>query len=172
MRKVGGHLPPASGGRALWFTLAVLLALGAFTHWADRPPAPQPANAPGEVFSAQRAAGVLKELVGTGTPHPLASAADATIRAQIVQHLNALGIATELQEGWACDTSLACGRAVNIIGRIEGRSLRARACCWLRTTIRCRQDPEPATMASVSPRCLRSHACSNNSPRGATQSSC
>ncbi len=120
MRMGEDHLPAASSGRALWFTLAVLLALGAFTHWADRPPAPQPANAPGEVFSAQRAAGVLKELVGTGTPHPLASAADATIRAQIVQHLNALGIATELQEGWACDTSLACGRAVNIIGRIAG----------------------------------------------------
>ena len=120
MRIVESPFPPAPGGRALWGTLAVLLALGAFTHWADRPPAPQPANAPGEVFSAQRAASVLKELVGTGTPHPLASAADATLRAQLVQHLNTLGIATELQEGWACDTSLACGRVVNIIGRIEG----------------------------------------------------
>jgi hypothetical protein len=120
MPMVEGHLPTTSGARALWLTLAVLLALAAFTHWADRPPAPQPASAPGDVFSAQRAASVLKELVGTGAPHPLASAADATIRAQLVRHLNELGIATELQEGWACDTSLACGRVVNIIGRIEG----------------------------------------------------
>ncbi len=37
-----------------------------------------------------------------------------------MQRLNALGIATELQEGWACDSVLACGRVVNIIGRIDG----------------------------------------------------
>jgi hypothetical protein len=60
MPMVEGHLPGASSGRALWFTLALLLALGAFTHWADRPPVPQPANAPAVVFSAQRAASALK----------------------------------------------------------------------------------------------------------------
>jgi hypothetical protein len=46
--------------------------------------------------------------------------ADAAIREKLVQQLNALGIATELQEGWVCDVEFACGRAVNIIGRIEG----------------------------------------------------
>jgi hypothetical protein len=120
MRTVERQFTAATSGRALWLTLAVLLALGAFTHWADRPPAPQPADAPADVFSAERAAHVLQELVGTGIPHPLASAADARIRAQLVQHLHALGIATELQEGWTCDVVLACGRVVNIIGRIEG----------------------------------------------------
>jgi Peptidase family M28 len=120
MRTDERQFAAATSGRALWLTLAVLLALGAITHWADRPPAPQPADAPADVFSAGRAAQVLQELVGTGIPHPLASAADARIREQLVQHLNALGVATELQEGWACDLVLACGRVVNIIGRIEG----------------------------------------------------
>jgi len=108
------------GWNALWLTLAALLALTFLTHWAEQPPPPQPADAPADVFSAQRAASVLKGLVGDGLPHPLASAADARVREQIVQHLNALGVPTELQEGWACDVSLACGRVVNIIGRIQG----------------------------------------------------
>ena len=109
-----------SKSHALWITLSALLALAAITDWAYRPPPPVPADAPAEVFSAQRAARVLQELVGAGIPHPLASAADARIREQLVQHLNELGIATELQQGWACDVVLACGRVVNVIGHIDG----------------------------------------------------
>ena len=120
MRIVNGQFTVASSGRALWITLSSALALAAFTYWAYRPPAPQPADAPVGVFSAQRAARVLKDLIGAGTPHPLASAADARIREQLVRRLNALGIATELQEGWVCDVELACGRAVNIVGHIDG----------------------------------------------------
>jgi Peptidase family M28 len=97
-----------------------LLALAAITDWSYRPPPPRPANAPPDVFSAQRAARVLQELVGAGTPHPLASAADTRIREQLVQDLNALGINTELQQGWACDVVLACGRVVNVIAHIDG----------------------------------------------------
>ncbi len=120
MRTVEGSFTTATSGRPLGLTLAVLAALAAFTQWADRPPAPLPADAPAGVFSATRAAGVLRELVGTGIPHPLASTADAAIREKLVHRLNALGIATELQEGWVCDVVLACGRVVNIIGHIEG----------------------------------------------------
>lgn len=120
MRIVDGQNAAVSKWRAHWVILAALLALAVITHWAYAPPAPQPSDAPAGVFSGQRAALVLGELVGAGIPHPLASAADAKIRGQLVQHLNALGIATELQEGWACDVALACGRVVNIIGRIDG----------------------------------------------------
>ncbi len=120
MSQVESHSTNVRGWPALWLTLLALLLLAAYTHRADQPPPPRPLDAPADVFSAQRAAGVLKELLGDGLPHPLASANDARIRSQIVGHLNALGIATELQEGWVCDVSLACGRVVNIIGRIEG----------------------------------------------------
>ena len=105
---------------ALWITLTALLALAAFTQWMYTPPAPLPADAAPQLFSAQRAAGVLKELVGDGIPHPLASAADARIRAQLVARLNALGYATELQSGWSCDPALACGWVVNVIARLAG----------------------------------------------------
>ncbi len=103
------------GSRLLWCSHWRFLRSG-----RTDPPAAQSADAPANVFSATRAAVLLKSLVGTGIPHPLASAADAAIREKLVQQLNALGIATELQEGWVCDVEFACGRAVNIIGRIEG----------------------------------------------------
>jgi Peptidase family M28 len=105
---------------ALWSTLLAVLALAAFTWWMDAPPVPLPADAPSALFSAQRAAARLEGLVGTGQPHPLASAADARIRGQLVAELRALGIPTELQGGWACDITLACGWVVNVIGRIAG----------------------------------------------------
>jgi Peptidase family M28 len=105
---------------ALWLTLAALLALTAIDQWAYRPPAARPADAPAAEFSARRAAAVLRELIGAGIPHPLASPADAQIRAQLVRHLNELGIVTELQKGWACDVVLACGWVVNVIGHIDG----------------------------------------------------
>ena len=120
MQQGGAPDTSSSQRHALWVTLAVLLALATFTQWMYTPPAPLPADAAPQLFSAQRAAGALRELVGDGIPHPLASAADARIRAQLVARLNALGYATELQSGWVCDTALACGWAVNVIARLEG----------------------------------------------------
>ena len=108
------------GRRTLWLTLAALLVLVALVHWMYTPPAPLPANAPASQFSAQRAAALLTELVGSDVPHPLASAADARIREQLVARLRALGIPTELQSGWVCDTSFACGWVVNVIARLDG----------------------------------------------------
>ena len=46
--------------------------------------------------------------------------ADARIREQLVARLRALGIPTELQSGWSCDTSFACGWVVNVIARLDG----------------------------------------------------
>ena len=108
------------GASALWATLVAVLAYAAITKWMYEPPAPLPANAPGTIFSAQRAAAALQELVGDGNPHPLASAADARIRGQIVARLTALGIPTELQSGWVCDTARVCGMTVNIVAHIDG----------------------------------------------------
>jgi hypothetical protein len=108
------------GRRTLWLSLAALLILVALVRWMYTPPAPLPANAPAAQFSAQRAAGVLTELIGSDVPHPLASAADARIREQLVARLRALGIPSELQSGWSCDTSFACGWVVNVIARLDG----------------------------------------------------
>ncbi len=107
-------------GGALWITLVAVLAFAALTQWMYEPPAPQAAEAPGGVFSAQRAATELRELIGDGNPHPLASAGGARIRDGLVARLSALGIPTELQSGWVCDTALVCGMTVNVVARIDG----------------------------------------------------
>ena len=135
------------GGTALWIALALLAALAAITQWRYQPPAPLPLSAPAGSFSAQRAASELRPLVGGGSAHPLASLADARVRAQIVQRLGALGIPVELQTGWVCDRDIVCGLVVNIIGRIAGSEPDSAACCSRHTTIRCPLALGPATTA-------------------------
>ncbi len=119
-RRATGLSEFKSGGVALWATLIAVLAFAALTHWMYEPPSPLAADAPGSVFSAQRAVAELRGLIGDDVPHPLASSADARVRDGIVARLNALGIPTELQSGWVCDTALVCGMTVNIVARIDG----------------------------------------------------
>lgn len=120
MRNHVGSAGARGSTGAFWTILITLFAFAAVTHWLDDPPAPLPTDAPANSFSAQRAAVGLRELLGEGAPHPLASSADARIRAQLLARLSALGIPAELQSGWVCDTARACGLAVNVIARLDG----------------------------------------------------
>jgi hypothetical protein len=94
----------------------------AVTLLAYRTPTPLSADAPPTVFSATRARDILKDLVGDGVPHPIGSAADAQVRDRIVKRLSALGYATELQTGVACNTYGECGTPTNIIATRGGVS--------------------------------------------------
>ena len=120
MRSTAGSSGVRSGGVAFWGILVALLGFAALAHWLDDPPAPLPLDAPATSFSAARAAAELQPLLAENVPHPLASAADERIRSRIVGRLAELGIPTELHSGWVCDRAFACGKAVNIIARIEG----------------------------------------------------
>jgi hypothetical protein len=120
MRSSAGKSGVRSGGATFWGILVALLGFAALAHWLDDPPAPLTLDAPSTSFSAARAAEQLQVLLAEGVPHPLASAADARIRSRIVERLAALGIPAELHSGWVCDLALACGKAVNIVARIEG----------------------------------------------------
>ena len=120
MRSGGGWSGLRSGGHALWAILVVLLAFAGVAHWLDDPPAPLALDAPAASFSAQRAAAELHALLAEGVPHPLASNADAEIRARILARLTALGIPAGTQSGWVCDQAFACGLAVNIVAHLEG----------------------------------------------------
>jgi len=120
MRSTAGSSGVRSGGAAFWAILVALLGFAALAHWLDDPPAPLPLDAPARNFSAARAAAELQSLLAENVPHPLASAADERIRSRIVGRLAELGIPTELQSGWVCDQAFACGKAVNIIARIDG----------------------------------------------------
>lgn len=119
MRSGAGRSGVSPGG-ALWAILAALLAFAALTHWLDEPPPPAPPDAPATSFSAARATTELQALLAEGVPHPLASAADAVVRSRIVGRLTELGIPVELHSGWVCDRNFACGKAVNIVARIDG----------------------------------------------------
>jgi MFS family permease len=92
--------------------IALVLAL---TLFAYQTPTPLGTDAAPTVFSGIRARDVLKELVGDGVAHPVGSAANARLRDRIVKRLTALGYATELQTGVACNTFGECGSPTNII---------------------------------------------------------
>jgi hypothetical protein len=92
---------------------AALILAG--TLAAYRTPAPLGKDAAPSVFSAARASGILKELVGNGVPHPMGSAADSKVRDLIVKRLTALGYTTELQTGLSCNDFGACGTPTNIV---------------------------------------------------------
>jgi MFS family permease len=92
--------------------IALMLAV---TLLAYQTPKPVGADASPTVFSAVRARDILKELVGDSVPHPIGSAANTRVRDLIVKRLKALGYATELQTGIACNTFGECGSPTNIV---------------------------------------------------------
>lgn len=100
--------------RGLILAAAGAMALLLMALWAYRPPAPLTDAAPTE-FSATRAKGLLKDLVGDDVPHPMGSAANVLLRDRIVRELQRLGYATELQTGLVCNDGGSCGWPTNII---------------------------------------------------------
>jgi hypothetical protein len=111
----------AARHRGLTLAFAGIALLLAATHLAYRPTVPLGVDAPPTIFSAQRAAAILRDLVGNGVPHPIGSSADARLREAIVERLSGLGYRSELQSGWVCDEG-ACGNPVNIIARLGSDS--------------------------------------------------
>jgi hypothetical protein len=96
--------------------LAALLA-----WWVDRPPAPRPATAPPEVFSAERALGVLAEIARA--PHMTGSAEHERVRETIVRALTELGFEVDVQEATVVVPFRRLHHAVtvrNIVGRKRG----------------------------------------------------
>lgn len=107
--------------RGLAITLAGLVGLLLLTAQRYQPPAPLPEHAPAAVFSAGRATAVLRQILGDGRPHPMGSAANAEVRARILERLAALGYAAHTQTGVVChDRGGVCGSPVNILARLPG----------------------------------------------------
>ena len=75
----------------------LLLSLGtAGVLWLQAPPAPVPANAPAEVFSAERALVQVRAIARA--PHPLGSAEHDRVRDHLVGALQQLGFSTRIQK--------------------------------------------------------------------------
>ncbi len=111
----------ARGVRQIFLAVAVLAAVLLLTLWGLRPPSPKPVNAPVTEFSARRAQALLSRLVGDGTPHPIGSAANDSVRARVLAELEQLGYKPEVQTGFACDEYGSCGTAKNVVARLTGK---------------------------------------------------
>ncbi|MCL4539279.1 MAG: M20/M25/M40 family metallo-hydrolase, partial [Bacteroidetes bacterium] len=86
-----------------------------------QPPAPVPATAPDSLFSADRAAGYIKEIART--PHPLGSPAILKVRKYIVGQIEAIGIHPYLDSAVVTGSYEGIHYAasvVNIIARLRG----------------------------------------------------
>ena len=103
----------------------VILVAALWFAWAlERPPAPLPASAPPDVFSADRAWRHLERIAGD-RPTPVGSADGDVIRDYLVAQLRTLGLRVEVQTGVGAhafnDIVVVAGRAENIVATLPGR---------------------------------------------------
>lgn len=99
-----------------------LLVLILLASWQGlQPPRPAPAASPRDVFSAERAAGVLRDLYTGLESHPVGSPENRLLRDRIVEHLKGLGYRPEIQRELACrEPRASCAVVENILARLEG----------------------------------------------------
>jgi hypothetical protein len=114
----------------LFAVLFPLTLVGLAVFATASPPAVQPASAPPEVFSADRAIDDVRGLTSSGLPHPAAhydgsdrtaaEIADHTrARTYVEQRLRDLGMTPSVQRGKACG-KLRCGEVENVVARLDG----------------------------------------------------
>jgi hypothetical protein len=106
------------------FAAAIALLGGALALVQARlqPPPVRGEDAPEDMFSATRALARLDRLIGDDAPHPVGSAAAARLREKMLAEFAALGVAAEVQEGFACGPrSAGCGRVWNVVAALPGR---------------------------------------------------
>ncbi len=103
----------------VWPLIVLLIGL---SLWMLQPPAPVPASAPPQDFSAARAMADVQVIARI--PHPIGSAANAAVRDYLVTRLTALNMAPQVFSGIGVSAhggSVAAGKVENVIGRIDGR---------------------------------------------------
>jgi hypothetical protein len=106
--------------RPLILTLPLLAVLGILL-WQSAGPPPRPATAADHLFSAERAAILLREVLAEKVPHPIGSPANRRVRDRIARRFASLGYETTIQSRFACNASAVCGPVENIIARRPGR---------------------------------------------------
>ncbi len=101
-------------------SVLILGAIFFFCYLGVRPPAPKPANAPANQFSAERAINVLGQLLDGDTPHPVGSAADDLVRSHILTELTRLGYDPQVQSAFDCNDYGNCAVVNNVVARLDG----------------------------------------------------
>jgi hypothetical protein len=102
------------------FTFLLLGLILLLSYASLRPPAPKPASAPPQEFSAERAREILNRLVGDGVPHPTGSAHNEVVRGRVMNEFTRLGYRPQIQSGFSCDEYGTCATVQNVIARLDG----------------------------------------------------
>lgn len=97
--------------------LAVLVLIGADLRYHRLP---EPEVQPGFDFGVARAR--LPALTAFGAPHPVGTAANASVAATLVEGLLAAGYTPEVQTGYTCGPLGMCGSFRNVIAKKTGRT--------------------------------------------------
>lgn len=115
---------PTPRGVPVWaFPAVLVLLVAALIAVVIRliPPAPLPATAPGDQFAAGRALAVLRELAGSGAPHPLGSAEHDRVRDRVAAAFTRLGYAPRVEKGVYCHPGGICGEVENVLAELPGK---------------------------------------------------
>jgi len=105
--------------------IAIVLVLAFVCFWGIHqlhPPTTVPADAPSDVFSAERALKHLKVIAAT--PHPIGTPENRTVRDYLIQEIRALGLKPEIQKAkvmrqWSSHY-LRGATVENIVVRLKG----------------------------------------------------
>jgi len=103
------------------FLLLALTGLALLSIYLLMPPAPVPATAPVNVFSAERAMQHVNQIAKA--PHAMGTAAHAEVRSYLVSQMQQLGLKPQVQQTTAVYSSgpvATAGNVYNLVGRIEG----------------------------------------------------
>lgn len=98
--------------------LALSIVLPIAAIMSIRPPAPVAADAPADVFSAERAFRHVEVIARA--PHPTGTAANDAVRAYLVAELEALGLSPQIQEAVGVSPRGAAAWVDNVIARVPG----------------------------------------------------
>ena len=110
--------------RALATTLALFALVFVLALSRYAPPAPAPADAPVERFSAMRAREVQARLVGDGATRFVGTEGNARGRAVIAAELEKIGWVVETQSAWSCTHHGTCAPIANVVAYLSGREPR------------------------------------------------
>jgi len=107
-----------------WFWALVVLAIWALAIWGRGGPAPLPADAPAQVFSAARAEIALAQLLGPERPHPAGSAENEAVHARLLAALAALGVKSTTLNTMSCYGeqrwgAIICGQIGDVIAEVR-----------------------------------------------------
>ncbi|HUP44328.1 MAG TPA: M28 family peptidase [Thermoanaerobaculia bacterium] len=106
--------------RGLLVATAVLALLLVIAAVQLRGPAPLPASAPSDRFSAERAVAVLRDLLREEVPHPVGTPANHIVRDRILDRFRGLGYEASIHRAFVCNATPSCATVENILATVPG----------------------------------------------------